>query len=123
MSKYDLNKNNDFDPFYMKSIDVYFTHFYSIAETENGDVFKVIFDAMSDDFNLGGMGITDEQVIATVKNSDMLEYSIEIDTVLTIKMMKYKVTKVIYDEFGTSKLILAGNSDVVIDRFSGVEEL
>lgn len=123
MSKYDLNKNNDFDHFYMKSIDVYFTHFYSIAETENGDVFKVIFDAMSDDFNLGGMGITDEQVIATVKNSDMLEYSIEIDTVLTIKMMKYKVTKVIYDEFGTSKLILAGNSDVVIDRFSGVEEL
>lgn len=123
MSKYDLNKNNDFDPFYMKSIDVYFTHFYSIAETENGDVFKVIFDAMSDDFNLGGLGITDEQVIATVKNSDILEYSIEVDTVLNIKMMKFKVSKVIYDEFGTSKLILAGNSDVVIDRFTGVEEL
>lgn len=107
MSSYDdLLDENDYEPFYMKDADIYFSHFYSIAELANGEVFKVIFDAETEKFKFSGMGSSNSKIQVKIKNKDILDFEIKKDTKMKIKNVNYIVKNVLYDEYGVSSLTL-----------------
>lgn len=120
MTNLDHIDNNDYDPFYMVDADIYFQDFYSIAVINDRYSFRVILDVKSRASDFGDFSSNLKLVTCRVKNEDILEYELDIESEFSIKGIYYSIFSIGYDEFGVSTLVLnkKGQED---ERYEGDE--